>query len=393
VKQWPRVPLGELLRQVDRSVVVDPSKRYRMLGVRWYGAGLFVREEVFGHEIAATKVYAVEPGDFVYNRLFAWKGSFAVADEGSRDCHVSNEFPRFAVDKARLDPTFLRWWFRRESAWSSALGLSSGATPTSRNRLKEAAFLSLVISLPTLVEQRRLVSRVNEVAAQIATARSLNDQASQEAEALWWNALARPFVKANQEGIPLSEACSQIVDNLHTTPRYDGASFACVRSQDIGWGSINFATALRTSKEEFAERTRRAEPRLGDIVFVREGDVGRCAVVSEPVRFSLGQRVMMFRAGARVRPRFLAWQLMSRPVLEEQILTGKTGTTSHHVNIKHLRDVRVIVPPMAEQQAIIEEIDALRTEVSALKAAQVAGRSELDALLPAILDRAFVGAL
>ena len=35
----------------------------------------------------------------------------------------------------------------------------------------------------------------------------------------------------------------------------------------------------------------------------------------------------------------------------------------------------------------------VRAEVDALKAAQAASRAELDALLPAILDRAFAGAL
>ena len=78
-KEWPRVTLAEVLQQIERPETIDVSRVYRLLGVRWYGHGLFVREERVGADIAANRVYSVHPGDFVYNRLFAWKGSFAVA--------------------------------------------------------------------------------------------------------------------------------------------------------------------------------------------------------------------------------------------------------------------------------------------------------------------------
>jgi hypothetical protein len=76
---WPKIRLGEVVQQIERPGPVDATKVYRLLGVRWYGQGLFVREEKIGASIAANRVYSVRPGDFVYNRLFAWKGSFAVA--------------------------------------------------------------------------------------------------------------------------------------------------------------------------------------------------------------------------------------------------------------------------------------------------------------------------
>jgi len=112
MKGWPRARLGEVLRQVERAEVIDASRTYRLLGVRWYGQGLFVREEKIGAAIAASRVYSIKPGDFVYNRLFAWKGSFAVAGRESSGAHVSNEFPCFATDATRLDPYFLLWFFR-----------------------------------------------------------------------------------------------------------------------------------------------------------------------------------------------------------------------------------------------------------------------------------------
>jgi hypothetical protein len=46
-----------------------------------------------------------------------------------------------------------------------------------------------------------------------------------------------------------------------------------------------------------------------------------------------------------------------------------------------------------EQRRIVSELDALQAEVDALKRPQAETAAELDALLPAILDRAFKGEL
>jgi type I restriction enzyme, S subunit len=141
-------------------------------------------------------------------------------------------------------------------------------------------------------------------------------------------------------------------------------------------------------------RTRRGEPRAGDLVYVREGDVGRCAVVDGSQRFSLGQRVMMFRPNQRlISPRYLMYQLRSPSVLDTQVLVGKTGTTSHHVNIKHLKQVRILTPSLGEQYRIEAYLSELENKCESLKRLQAETAAELDALLPSVLDRAFKGKL
>ena len=58
-----------------------------------------------------------------------------------------------------------------------------------------------------------------------------------------------------------------------------------------------------------------------------------------------------------------------------------------------LGQTRIPVPPLAEQRRIVAELDALQAEVDGLKRLQAETSAELDALLPAILDRAFKGEL
>jgi type I restriction enzyme S subunit len=57
------------------------------------------------------------------------------------------------------------------------------------------------------------------------------------------------------------------------------------------------------------------------------------------------------------------------------------------------KQMDIPVPPLPEQRRIVAELDALQAEVDTLKRLQAETASELNALLPALLDRAFRGEL
>ena len=152
--EWPVVALGELTSQSREAVRVDPSQVYPMLGVRWYAQGAFHRETVTPK---AGTIYRVRPGQFIYNRLFAWKGSFGLVTEDLAGSFVSNEFPLFACDPGRLLPEYLIYVFGRPEVWSRIERVSTGTT-ASRNRWNEPAFNAYEVALPSLQEQRRIIA-------------------------------------------------------------------------------------------------------------------------------------------------------------------------------------------------------------------------------------------
>jgi type I restriction enzyme S subunit len=155
---WRRVRLGDVLEQVNRFEKLDPGREYRLLGVKWYAQGVFEREPKFGKAIAAKQLNRVEEGDFVYNRLFAWKGSFAVVGNGHAGGYVSGEFPVFRAKPDAILAEFLYRHFSRPQAWRLIEHHSTGTTNVSRNRWREEQFLSWHISLPPINEQERIIA-------------------------------------------------------------------------------------------------------------------------------------------------------------------------------------------------------------------------------------------
>lgn len=392
---WPKVRLGEVLRQIHRPEAVDATKVYRLLGVRWYGQGLFVREEKLGAEIAAHRVYSVRSGDFVYNRLFAWKGSFAVAGPEVTGACVSSEFPCFRATATRLDPQFLFWYFRQERAWAQVLGLSTGATPTSRNRLKESAFLAMEIPLPPVVEQRQLVARVEELAAKIYAARTIRQQAAEHAEKLMASSVARLCSFSTCTSTPVSAL-------LGTARLQNGKS---VKSSDAGNGVRCLTlSAIRRGRIDVHDSkpvpltATEAGPflaRKGDVLIVRGNGskvlCGQAGLVMDDCDLLVFPDLLI-RASLqteRVLPEFFVAMWNSPRIrlhIEEK---AKTTSGIWKINHGHITSTAVLLPSLADQRRIMTEVNALQDEVERLKLLHAETASDLDALFPAVIEDAF----
>ncbi len=156
---WRVVRLGDVTQQVRVRRAPDPSRRYRLLGVRGRGQGPFLREELTGSETRAVALTPVHQGQFIYNRLFAGTGSFGVVPPMLDGGWVSSEFPLYDVDERALDVNFLGLVFQQPEVWERVAAECVGTTG-SRMRWHERRFAEFVVDLPTVVEQRRIVDLV-----------------------------------------------------------------------------------------------------------------------------------------------------------------------------------------------------------------------------------------
>ncbi len=333
---WPRVPLGDVLTRSADRITLDSEQRYREVTVKLWGKGVTMRREVVGAEIAASDRYRCTPNQFIVSRIDARNGASGVIPPDLAGAVVTNDFPLFNIDPARLDPAFLGWLCRTAGFVELSKAASEGTT--NRVRLKVEKFLAMPMPLPPLVEQRRIVARVDALAARTAAARQLRKEARSETSLLTSSARQRMFDRLQCPTVPLVELCIEVIDNLHSNPVYTDSGVPCIRSSDVGWGTLDLSKAMRTNEVEYSRRTIRGEPTTDDLVFVREGGgTGKAALVREGERFSLGQRVMMIRPDkSKVLPRFLLHQILSPTIQQDQIQRLTTGSASPHLNIGRL---------------------------------------------------------
>lgn len=170
------VRISDLVANQPQSEKLDGETEYRLLGVRLEGRGAFHRETKLGASISASTLTRVHEGDFVYSRLFAWLGAFSLIGPDLDGCYVSNEFPVFRLDREKVDSTYLLWWLLRTETLRLVESECTGSTPLTRNRFKEKFFLDLKIPLPSLIEQKRIVAKVQEAFRALDRAATLHAQ-------------------------------------------------------------------------------------------------------------------------------------------------------------------------------------------------------------------------
>lgn len=186
-----QVPLGDVLDQVARAEPVDPSREYKLLGVRSFGLGSFDAGTINGAETRYRALHRVTAGDFVFPKLMAWEGAFAVVPDRFDGYFVSPEFCTFTAVGERLRVGYLGALFRAPATWASIAGSSIG-TNVRRRRLYPKDFLAREIPLPEIAEQERIAAlahRVDEVDR-------LNSRRLDLAEALRVSALNHAFSAA-----------------------------------------------------------------------------------------------------------------------------------------------------------------------------------------------------
>lgn len=154
------VRLGDLLDEVAVREAIKPDQMYTLLGVRWWGEGVFARERKLGREVKASSLFRVSSGLIIYNRLFAFRGSFAMTTEEHEGCHVSGEFPTFKIKDENLDDDapelgnllcrYIVHCLNSPNYLSVVDAQSTGSTPTSRNRFNQKLFVDIKIQKPSL---------------------------------------------------------------------------------------------------------------------------------------------------------------------------------------------------------------------------------------------------
>lgn len=98
---WETKRIGEFVKKSENSVALIPTETYSLLGMSLEGRGLFIRELKRGAEIGSKTLNKVVSGEFIYSRLFAWKGAFDFVKNDFEGCYVSDEYPSFLVDEKK----------------------------------------------------------------------------------------------------------------------------------------------------------------------------------------------------------------------------------------------------------------------------------------------------
>jgi type I restriction enzyme S subunit len=190
---------------------------------------------------------------------------------------------------------------------------------------------------------------------------------------------SNPNVPMKDSGIPwigkipehwevkrLKYLTTKIIDGTHFTPTYIDSGIPFLRVTDIHHNHIDWSTVKFISEIEHFELSKRCKVEKNDVLLSKNGTIGITFVVNfdRPVSIFVSLCLLKLRKNILL-PKFFA-SLFQTYAIEEQIAEGSKKNTVTNLHLNKICEFWIPVPPIDEQQIILDEINKAGQQIKKL---------------------------
>ena len=263
-----------------------------------------------------------------------------------------------------------------------------GAQPNiSQEKIKNVYFPCIPLS-----EQKLIVSRLDAAFSHIDELKANAKKQLSEARALFQKSLAKAMepkegweekklIEITHDNCPISYGIVQQGDHI------DGG-IPVVRPVDMREKYITREN-LKCTTQTISDSYKRTILRGDELLLSVRGTTGIISLATPELKgCNVNRGIVPLYFKDQINKDFLYYEMVS-PLLQSVFAEKTTGSTLKQINIKDLRLIKLSLPPLSEQQRIVERLDALSAHVRELEENQKKIISECDALKQALLRKVF----
>jgi len=381
-KSYPKVPLSEVLKLYQEYIDEPGPKVYPKLSVKLYGRGVVLDSPVDGSSLKMKRHQIAKGGQIILSEIWGKKGAIGLVPTEGEGALCTSHFFLFDINSEKIEIKYLQAIFTanylEEQLDSEAKGTTGYAA------VKPKHLLSANIPLPPVEEQRRIVARIEEVAAKIEEARGLHTAINSDIYRTLLSAY-NTIIKGARR-LPMRDVAPLERRSIEVKPEEEYFELG-IRS--FGKGTFHkpavTGAALGTKRIFSIEE----DDLLFNIVFAWEGAVA-VAKSADHGRVGSHRFLTCVPKKGLATPFFLCFHFLTKEGLQ-QLLDASPGSAGRNrtLGIKALEEIQVPVPPFKKQLWF----DSLQERFNLVRRCHAETSTELDALLPSILDKAFKGEL
>ena len=374
------MPLGEVAPIVRRPIKLDRNAKYREIGARSFGKGLFAKPEFDGAAATWEKPVLIAKGDLVFSNIKAWEGAISWATDAHDGCIASHRYITCVPRADLATPEFLARYLLSSEGLAQVGRASRGSADRNRT-LSLVELAAIPVPVPPLSYQMEVIKRLEALAAKTREVAAHLDAIETEAAAL-----LRTYIFAS----PIESIARRTLSQLVTQRPPDVTVDALHRYQFAGvysFGRGVFASATKLGSEFSYERL--STVRAGDFIYPKlmawEGALGVVPPKCD---------------GMVVSPEFPVFSVNTELVLPEVLdiyfrtpdvwpalaaASGGTNMRRRRMQPSAFLTHTMPLPSMRTQLKIRE----LQGHIQALKFRHAGIRAANDALVPSTLERIF----
>ena len=167
------------------------------------------------------------------------------------------------------------------------------------------------------------------------------------------------IIPNNWRTVTLGSIVYKLTDGTHKTPKYatEGVKFVSVK--DMSSGKLDLSGTKFITQTEHDELYKRCNPEKGDMLLSKVGTTGVPAIIDTDEQFSLFVSVALLKYNHQfINEKFLYYLLMS-PLVQEQVKENTRGVGNKNWVLDFIAKTIIVLPPIEEQQRIVEKLEVL----------------------------------
>lgn len=366
---WPSVKLSDVL-EFHRGITFKPEDKveifspYSVVCMRTKN----VQEQLDESDIVAVpesfvkrdELYLQE-GDLLISSANSWNlvGKVVRIPQLNYRATAGGFISILRPLKQLIDPDYLYRFIGSDEQQHKIRHL--GRQTTNISNLDRKRFLDLRIPLPPLSIQK-------QIAAVLEKADNLRQQSQQMEQEL--NSLAQSVffdmfgdsLKNKKKWVSKTvlDVSRKVTDGTHQTPEWSDSGIPFLFISNIRDGEVNFDTKKFITLECFKELTKTTPIEPDDILYTTVGSYGHVALVKSSFpEFCFQRHIAHIKPDPeKILPEFLYYQLQSQGC-KHQADNLVRGIAQKTLNLKDLKSIRIIIPPIELQKEYVLKVSVL----------------------------------
>ncbi len=380
---WETKKLSTVLTQYREEIWVNDTKEYLQVTNSKYD-GIVLRGKKMGIEIGRKRQFVVNLDRYPHTITFTRQTiqvdeAIGLCPPEVNGCIVTENMPLFSVENA--EPKFVEYFFRTRLFLDQLK--KTAALGTSQQSVHEDIFLSYEIPLPTRLEQKQIVSKIESVKLKREEIQQLRSE--QEIELINLKYSIYCDAEKDFENVPLSSLLT-FSDNWEKPTA--GTIYRQMGVRVWAEGGYERETIEGSQTQYSFFMKVEADDLVINKIWVRNGalavvpkELNGCFVSTEFPTFKYDHNIL--------NPKWIGFLIKQKKFWELCDVKSFGTSGKNRIKPEQFLKIEIPLPPIEEQNRIVSLLDKLNE----VKTNHTQTEKELTQLLPSLLDKAFKGEL
>ena len=284
---------------------------------------------------------------------------------------------------------YLYFYFMRSQFVRECISASSGVAQLN---LSPSWLKKKDIPVPPIEEQRRIVSRIEELFSELDSAVETLQKTRQQLE-IYRQAVLKEAFQECTVSVKIEDVCIHVTDGDHMPPPKSETGIPFIMISNIQNNKINWNNTAFVDSNYFDKIIDKRRPQQGDVLYTVTGSFGIPVLIDFDKKFCFQRHIALLRPNEKINQKYL-YYVMQNPIVYEQARNKATGTAQKTVGLSVLRKIEIpFVDSLVEQEKIVLNIENKMSVCDSIEKTVNECLQQAEAMRQSILKKAFEGEL